>query len=166
MIHHPRPKSFQSCTVIKHHWCRTKYMTTTLLDSVVWKKYKIFIKRGEIYYMRTTIWQLILWKVNSFEEKKITFIISQHTVFWETEKIAQFTGGIKLKMKSTTMYKHQTYQHHKVQMASDLYVLNLSSSFVPIARLSLIHHEFCHQTQVGWQISICTDMDLQGGKKT
>jgi hypothetical protein len=132
------------------------------------KKYKIFIKKWEIYYLRTTTWQLILWKANSSEEKKITFIIDQNS-FWEIDKTVlkrrkSFSSLVNtlfseklirlhnLQVESTTMNKHQTYQHHKVQTASDLYVLNLSSSFLPIARLSLILNEFCHQTKVGWQI--------------
>jgi hypothetical protein len=108
-----------------------------------------------------TIRHFIPWTAHKSEQKEITFIIGLSSVLWKIVESAQLTDRVKLKVNSTTLYKHQTYQHHKVQTASDLYVSNLSSSFVPVARLSLILHGFCHQTQVGWQISIYTDMDLQ-----
>ena len=62
---------------------------------------------------------------------------------------------------TTTKYKNQAYQHHKVQTVSGLCVWNLASFFAPISRLSWKLHVFYHQTQVCSQILRYTDMDLQ-----
>jgi hypothetical protein len=76
-IHHSSPKSFQSCTVTKHPWCGTKYMTTTFLDRAARKK-QHFYKNGKIYYMGATICNLLFAKHTVVNRKKPCKICGFH----------------------------------------------------------------------------------------